>query len=95
MERLQGAWPALKVVHLPVHASWLNQIEIYFSIVQRKVVTPNDFSSLAAIEERLIGFQARFEQTARPFEWKFNRADLALLMARLGNATSEPLALCA
>jgi hypothetical protein len=66
VERLQAAWPTLKVVHLPVHASWLNQIEIYFSIVQRKVVTPNDFPSLAAVEERLIGFQSRFEQSARP-----------------------------
>jgi transposase len=95
VERLQKAWPTLKVVHLPVHASWLNQIEIYFSIVQRKVVTPNDFTSLAAVEERLIAFQERFEQTARPFEWKFNRADLTRLMARLSNPTSEPLALCA
>ena len=37
----------------PVHASWLNQIEIYFSIVQRKVLTPNDFSGLDAVEQRL------------------------------------------
>jgi hypothetical protein len=95
IQRLQAAWPMLKVVHLPVHASWLNQIEIYFSIVQRKVLTPNDFASLAAVEERLLAFEARFGEVARPFEWKFTRADLATLMAKLNNDQLEPLALCA
>src|ERR1039458_6691856 len=46
IRRLQKAWPNIVPVHLPVHASWLNQIEIYFSVVQRKVLTPNDFCSL-------------------------------------------------
>ena len=45
-ERLRSRWPNLILVHTAVHASWLNQIEIYFSIVQRKVLTPNDFGSL-------------------------------------------------
>jgi AcrR family transcriptional regulator len=44
--RLRQKWPNLILIHTPIHASWLNQIEIYFSIVQRKVLTPNDFSSL-------------------------------------------------
>jgi hypothetical protein len=95
IRRLQKAWPNLKVVHLPVHASWLNQIEIYFSIVQRKVLTPNDFASLAAVEERLLSFQARFAEVARPFEWKFTRADLTNLMAKLKNDQPDPLALVA
>jgi len=55
----------------------LNQVEIYFSVIQRKVLTPNDFTSLAEIEERLLGFERRYEQTAAPFEWKFTRHDLA------------------
>jgi hypothetical protein len=95
IQRLETAWPTLKLVHLPVHASWLNQIEIYFSIVQRKVLTPNDFASLAAVEERLLAFEKRFGEVARPFEWKFTRADLATLMAKLANDQPEPLALCA
>jgi hypothetical protein len=66
-----------------VHASWLNQIEIYFSIVQRKVLTPNDVGCLAALEDRLLRFQTHYEQVAKPFEWKFTRADLARLLARL------------
>lgn len=81
--RLQGHWPNLVVVHTPVHASWLNQIEVYFSIVQRKVVTPCDFTNLEAVEDRLLRFQAHYEQVAKPFEWKFTRADLAKLLARL------------
>jgi hypothetical protein len=43
VDRLEGAWPTLRLVHLPVHASWLDQCEIYVSIVQRKVVNPSDF----------------------------------------------------
>jgi hypothetical protein len=54
-------------VHTPIHASWLNQIEIAFSIVQRTVLTPNDFASLAEVEDRLVRFQAHYEARATPF----------------------------
>ena len=83
IQRLQKAWPSLVPVHLPVHASWLNQIEIYFSIVQRKVLTPNDFDALSALEDRLLAFQNRYEATAQPFAWKFTQSDLSTFMARL------------
>jgi hypothetical protein len=73
----------LVVVHGPIHASWLNQIEIYFSILQRKALTPNDFPSLAAVEERLIGFQSYYETIAKPFEWKFTRGDLNALLNKM------------
>jgi hypothetical protein len=81
--RLRAQWPTLTLVHTPVHASWLNQVEIYFSIVQRKVVTPNDFTSLRELEDRLLAFQRRYEQTAKPFQWTFTRADLAEMLAKL------------
>jgi transposase len=83
VERLEGAWRNLRLVHLPIHASWLNQVEIYFSVVQRKVLTPNDFGDLAEVERRLLGFQRRYQQTAVPFDWRFTRADLAKLLRRL------------
>ncbi len=83
IERLQGEWTNLRVVHLPLHASWLNQIEIYFSIVQRKVLTPNDFVDLAAVERRLLDFQQHYEQIAKPFEWRFTKADLHRVLERL------------
>jgi len=81
--RLQQIWPTIVPVHTPVHASWLNQIEIYFSIIQRKVLTPNDFSSLAEVEDRLLRFQAHYEQIATPFRWTFTRQDLARLLEKL------------
>ena len=83
VERLETAWPTLRVIHLPVHASWLNQIEIYFSILQRKVLTPSDFASLSALEATLLAFQARYEQIAVPFAWKFTRDKLHALLDRL------------
>ena len=88
IKRLQDAWPNLTVVHLPVHASWLNQIEIYFSIIQRKVLMPNDFESLDAVASALNEYERRYEAAARPFKWKFGRKDLAHLMEKL--AIYEP-----
>src|SRR2546428_5174505 len=81
--RLRATWPRLVLVHTPVHASWLNQLEIYFSIVQRKVLTPNDFASLAEVEDRLLRFQDHYERAATPFQWTFTRQDLAALLAKL------------
>jgi hypothetical protein len=92
VRRLEGAYPNLRLIHLPIHASWLNQIEIYFSIVQRKVLTPNDFTDLAALEQRLLAFQDRYEQAARPFAWQFTRADLEALLERIQAKTQMPLA---
>jgi hypothetical protein len=83
VQRLQACWPAIVPVHTPNHASWLNQVEIYFSVVQRKVLTPNDFHSLAQLEEALLAFQQRYEKSAAPFQWTFTREDLAKLMIRL------------
>ena len=87
--RLQRRWPTIVLVHLPVHASWLNQIEVYFSIVQRKVLTPNDFDSLNAVAERLQQFQKRYELVAKPFEWKFTREDLFRMLAKLNHPDSD------
>jgi DDE superfamily endonuclease len=66
VDRLERQWANLRLVHLPVHASWLNQIEIYFSVVQRKVVAPNDFTELAEVEARLLGFPAPLPADRRP-----------------------------
>ena len=90
-DRLQGQFHNLTLVHLPKHASWLNQIEIYFSILQRKALTPADFPSQDAVATRILGFQEHYQQIARPFKWKFTRRDLDALVARW--ADSEPEAL--
>ncbi len=83
VERLERRWPNLVLVHLPVHASWLNQIEIYFSIVQRKVLEPNDFPNLANLARTLNAFEHRWNEIAEPFDWRFTRDDLAALLERL------------
>ncbi len=90
--RLSTRWPNAQLVHVPVHASWLNQVEIYFSVIQRKVLTPNDFADLAEVESRLAAFERRYEQAAVPFEWKFTRSDLAKLMAKLADKEDYRLA---
>jgi DDE superfamily endonuclease len=82
VDRLQSRWSNLLLVHLPIHASWLNQIEIYFSILQRKALTPDDFASREAVSARILGFQQHYQEVARPFEWRFTRRDLAALMRR-------------
>ncbi|MFZ3139340.1 hypothetical protein [Polaromonas sp.] len=89
VRRLTQAHPRLIPVHCPVHASWLNQIEIYFSIVQCKALTPNDFPCLQAVAERLEGFERYYESIAHPFEWKFTRANLNTLMARMRSRYAE------
>ena len=84
-ERLRKKWPNLILVHTPVHASWLNQIEIYFSILQRKVLTPNDFKSLKDLERTILAFQERFSKLQQPFKWKFTRDDLRRYLAKLAD----------
>jgi DDE superfamily endonuclease len=88
IERFQGQWPNLVLVHLPFHASWLNQIEIIFSVIQRKVLTPNDFASSQAVVDRLDAFEHHYNQVAKPIEWHFTRRHLAELIARV--AAHEP-----
>jgi hypothetical protein len=89
VERLESAYTTkrgykrLRLIHCPVHSSWLNQVEIYFSVIQRKVLTPNDFVDLEEVEQRLLAFERRYEAAATPFEWKFTRQDLRDLMDRL------------
>ena len=93
-DRLAKRWPNLILVHLPIHASWLNQIEIVFSILQRKVLQPNTTESLFELEDSILAFQERYQQCAQPFAWKYTRQDLARLLARL-KTRSAPLALSA
>ncbi|MBV9582099.1 MAG: IS630 family transposase [Chloroflexi bacterium] len=75
-EELRARHPRLVVVHTPVHASWLNQIEQYFSILQRKVLTPNDLTTLLQLEERIVAFGERYSSLGKPFAWTFTRQEL-------------------
>ena len=93
VKRLHDAWPNAIMIHTPVHASWLNQAEIFFSITQKKVISPNDFASLDELARTLLAFADRYNQTARPFNWKFTAADLARLLDKISareHAAREP-----
>jgi hypothetical protein len=81
--RMQATWPTACLVHLPIHASWLNQIEIFFSIVQRKVIKPQDFADLQALIDRLAAFEVRYNATAEPFDWHYTRQSLDRHLERL------------
>jgi transposase len=85
IDRMRTAWPTATLVHLPIHASWLNQVEIYFSVLQRKAISPVDFADLDALADRLA-FQDRYNRAATPFDWTFTRTDLSALLDRLGPA---------
>jgi hypothetical protein len=88
-ERLTAAFPHAVMVHTPVHASSSNQVEIFFFVVQRKVVSPNAFTDLAEVRDRLRAFEDRYNATAQPFQWKFTTSHLDDLLARLDRHTAD------
>jgi hypothetical protein len=81
--RIRAQFPQVEVLHLPIHSSWLNQIEIYFSIVHRKALSPAEFPTVAALAERLQRFECLYNETAKPFRWNYSRADLEQYLQRL------------
>lgn len=83
IDRLQDRWPQLLLIHLPVHASWLNQMEIYFSVLTRKALCPDHFEGFDQMRQRILDFQVHYQAVAQPFDWKFTREDLARLLGRL------------
>ena len=82
-KRLRQVDSRIILVHTPVHASWLNQVEIYFSIIQRKVLSPNDFADLEALRLRLALYEELSNQNPTPFQWKFDRTKLTALFAKI------------
>ncbi|MDX6718694.1 MAG: hypothetical protein QOJ63_948, partial [Solirubrobacteraceae bacterium] len=91
---MDEAYDNASLIHLPVHASWLNQAELFFSIVQRKALTPNDFSSLPELARRLMDFGQHYRNIARPFEWTFTREKLNRILDKI-TQPAAPLALAA
>jgi len=83
--RLRAMYPDAVAVSLPTHSSWLNQIEIVFSIVQRKVLTPMDVTDKQTLSKRVLDFQDYYQETAKPFNWKFTAADLKARLDALKN----------
>jgi hypothetical protein len=94
--RLKEAYPNAILVHTPVHASWLNQVEIYFSLLQRKVLTPNDSTDLHELESRIRLYEELTNENPRPFDWSFTKYDLFDLLQRVARreaaTTTTPVA---
>ena len=88
-DRLRDACPNAIMIHTPVHASWLNQVEIVFSIIQKKALTPGDFPGLGTLSYALLAFVNRYNRTARPFNWKFTADDLTALLHRISQREHE------
>jgi hypothetical protein len=82
-KRLQQGDSRIILVHTPVHASGRNQVAISFSIIQRKVLTPNDFADLEALRRRLALYEELSHHHPAPFQWKFDRAQLTTLVAKI------------
>jgi transposase len=92
IKRLADAHPTAIMIHTPVHASWLNQVEIFFSIVQRKVLSPNDFTGTEQLTATLEAFIDRYNRTATPFGWRYTSTDLRRLLARTEPEQTTPTA---
>src|SRR5262245_29158562 len=73
----------------PIHASWLNQIEVFFSIVQRKLLTPAVADNLEDLEARLLAFGAEYGRQPRPIRWKFTRQDFDRRLRDLEQSSRE------
>lgn len=76
-------------IHTPVHASWLNQVELLFSILQRKVLTPNDFPGLKALEKAILSFQDLYNEIAKPFQWRYSKEDLKKTLSKIQDRTAD------
>jgi transposase len=87
--RMKTRWPNAVLIHLPVHASWLNQIEVFFSILQRKVITGGNFTDLDELADKILNFQQHYNTTAEPFDWKLTKTKLRQLTDRLAVHTDS------
>ena len=83
VKRMSTAYPNAILVHTPVHASWLNQVEVYFSLLQRKVLTPNDAANVQEVALRIRLYEELTNREPKPFDWKFTKYDLFALLQRL------------
>jgi len=76
---LQNEDHKIRFVYLPVHTSWLNQIEIWFGILARRVLKRGNFKTVAELHDRILAFIAYFNQTmAKPFKWTYKGRPLAV-----------------
>jgi transposase len=72
MAFLQDASHRIRFVYPPKHTSWMNQVELWFSILVRRLLRRGSFSSVDDLRQRILAFIAYFNQTmAKPFKWTY------------------------
>ena len=64
--------PNVKLHFTPTYSSWLNQVEIWFSRIEREVIARGVFTSVADLARKLIRYIRAYSKTARPFQWKYS-----------------------
>jgi hypothetical protein len=74
----------VRIYWLPKHASWLDQVEIIFSKVQRDVLTPNDFSSIVALEKGLAAYFDELNDHPKPIQWTYTSVKLVAKFGQPG-----------
>ena len=79
--------------HPPVHCSWMNQVEQWFSIARRKRLRIADFASKGQLAERLMAFIREWNEIAHPFNW--TSKSVAKVMAKCQNEDLKPVAMAA
>lgn len=88
-QQTEQQWPfQIKLFWLPKYASWLDQIEIWFSILQRKVLSPNHFESVTHLKQVLLDFIQYHNHTAKPIKWSYT---IAKLEQKFGDDTQDSL----
>lgn len=82
-DRLRRLYPNAIAVHLSKHASWLNQVELYFSTLQRKLLKRIHVTSRSSLSGLILDVQRHYNRTAKPFRWGFTARDLRQRLASL------------
>ncbi len=85
----------VRIYWLPTYASWLDQVEIIFSKVQRDVLTPNDFSSVFVLQQRLMDYFDEINQNPKPVHWTYTKAKMLVKFAPASEQRKEEQQLAA
>jgi transposase len=80
---LKQQYSNVEGLHLPLGASWLNQIELYFSVLARKALSGDSFASVDAVTDRITGFEHRWNRDPEPFDWTYTNEQLSELLETL------------
>jgi transposase len=86
-----AAHPRISVTYTPKHASWLNMVELFFSVLTRRLLRRGEFTSRQDLADQITDFVIRYNTTAHPYTWRYDaRADHTRYLTRRGQTTNQP-----